>query len=71
MPNMTMSVPENMHERMRKHSDVKWTEVARKAFENKLEKLEQNEKRTKDVARTYALKHALDDWDDADELIKQ
>ncbi len=70
MPNMTMGLSDTMHERMRKHSDVKWTEVARNAFENKLEKLEKSEKNSKDVVRAYALKHALEDWDDADELLK-
>lgn len=67
---MTMNVPDDMHEKMRKHSDVKWTEVARKAFESKLQKLEKSEKHSNDAVRGYALKHALEDWDDADELLK-
>ncbi|MDP2666627.1 MAG: hypothetical protein Q8P05_03955 [Candidatus Diapherotrites archaeon] len=70
MPNMTMNVPDEMHEKMRQHSDVKWTEVARRAFESKLEKLEKSEKNSSDAVRSYALKHALEDWDDADELLK-
>ena len=65
MPNMTMSVPENMHERMRKHSDVKWTEVARQAFERKLSELEEDEK---DPLRLYAYKRLIDEGEDADEL---
>ncbi|QQR93061.1 MAG: hypothetical protein IPJ89_02355 [Candidatus Iainarchaeum archaeon] len=67
---MTLSVPDEMHEQMRKHSDVKWTAVARKAFESKLAKLEKSEQKSNDAVRAYALKHALDDWDDADELLK-
>lgn len=70
MPNMTMGLSDSMHDRMRKHADVKWTEVARKAFESKLEKLEKSEKKSSDTVRGYALKHALEDWDDADELLK-
>lgn len=65
MPNMTMSVPEDMHERMRKHSDVKWTEVARQAFERKLSELEEDEK---DPLRLYAYKRLIDEGEDADEL---
>ncbi|MEK6970573.1 MAG: hypothetical protein AABW68_02660 [archaeon] len=62
---MTMSVPEDMHERMRKHSDVKWTEVARQAFERKLSELEEDEK---DPLRLYAYKRLIDEGEDADEL---
>ncbi|MBI5553393.1 MAG: hypothetical protein HY917_01495 [Candidatus Diapherotrites archaeon] len=51
---------------MKKHSDIKWAEVARKAFYKKLSELE-NEK---DEWRKYALKHALKNWDEADELIR-
>ena len=65
MPNMTMSVPDTMHERMRKHSDVKWTEVARQAFERKLDELEEEQK---DPLRLYAYKRLIDEGEDADEL---
>ena len=34
-----MSVPEDMHKEMKKFSEVKWSEVARKAFTEKLEAL--------------------------------
>jgi len=36
MANMTLSIPEELHEKMRKHSEFKWSEVARKAFEEKV-----------------------------------
>ncbi len=58
MPNMTMSVPDTMHERMRKHSDVKWTEVARQAFERKLDELEEEQK---EPLRLYAYKRLIDE----------
>jgi len=63
--NMTLAVPERLHRIMKKHSEIKWTEVARKAIEKKARALEAE----KDEWRKYALKHALEDWDEADELI--
>lgn len=36
MANMTLSIPEELHKRMRAHSEFKWSEVARKAFEEKV-----------------------------------
>jgi hypothetical protein len=65
MPNMTMNVPNDMHERMRKHSEIRWTEVARKAFEQKLEELNESEK---DPMRLYAYKRLIEEGEDADEL---
>ncbi|MDO8647582.1 MAG: hypothetical protein Q7R70_04150 [Candidatus Diapherotrites archaeon] len=63
---MTLAIPESLHKVMKKHSEVKWTEVARKAIESKAKELELDNK----AWRNYALKHALEDWTDADELIK-
>ena len=36
MANMTLAVPDDLHVRMRKHSHIKWGDVARKAFEDQL-----------------------------------
>lgn len=41
MANMTLSVPEEMHRKMKKHSEIKWSDVARRAFHEKLENAEQ------------------------------
>ena len=41
MTNMTLSVPEEMHRKMKKHSEIKWSDVARQAFAEKLENEEQ------------------------------
>ncbi len=35
MANMTLSVPEELHGEMMMHSEIKWSAVARQAFENK------------------------------------
>ncbi len=38
--NITLSISEDTFEKMKEFSEVKWSEVARKAIENKLEFLE-------------------------------
>ena len=40
MPNMTLSIPEDLHKKMRKHSEIRWSEVARKSIAEKIEDLE-------------------------------
>lgn len=37
---MTLSIPEDLHKRMRKFSEMKWSEVARKAIEQRVGDLE-------------------------------
>lgn len=39
MPNMTLSVDEETAREVRRHPDVKWSEVARQAFRRKLREL--------------------------------
>ena len=39
MGNITLSIPENIHSEMKHFSEVKWSEVARKAIIEKLETL--------------------------------
>jgi predicted CopG family antitoxin len=40
MANITLSVPDDLHQKMKKHSEIKWSEVARKAIEKKVHDLE-------------------------------
>ena len=40
MTNMTLAVPEDLHEIMRKHSETRWSEIARKALWEHARKLE-------------------------------
>lgn len=40
MPNMTLSLPEQLHKKMKQHPELKWSDVARQAFEKKLKDLE-------------------------------
>ena len=39
MVNMTLSIPEELHKKMAAHSEIRWSEVARKAFEKKIKEL--------------------------------
>ncbi|WP_457753365.1 hypothetical protein [Thermococcus sp.] len=43
MPNITLSIPPEIYEKMKKHKEVRWSEVARKAIIEYLEKLEEGE----------------------------
>lgn len=36
---MTLSVPEELHKEMLVHSEIKWSDVARQAFEKKIKEL--------------------------------
>jgi hypothetical protein len=40
MPNMTFSIPEELHREMRTHPEIKWAEVARRAIRAQLGRLE-------------------------------
>ena len=40
MTNMTLAVPEDLHEIMRKYHTIKWSEIARQALWNHARKLE-------------------------------
>ena len=40
MANITLSVPEEVYRRMKRRRDVKWSEVARQAIVERLERLE-------------------------------
>ena len=39
MPNMTFSVPSDLHQEMRAHRDIKWSEVARAALQREVARL--------------------------------
>ena len=37
MVNITLSVPENLYRKMQSHTEFKWSDIARQAFESKIE----------------------------------
>ena len=40
MANMTLAIPEELHRRMKKFSELRWSEIARKAIEQRINDLE-------------------------------
>jgi len=40
MGNITLTVPDELQQRMRKHSEIRWSEVVRKSIAQKVEMLE-------------------------------
>ncbi len=63
---MTLAIPEPLHKIMKRHSEIKWTEIARKAIEQKAKSLE-NEK---DPWKVYAYKRWAEEGEDAHELFE-
>lgn len=39
MTNVTLAVPKELHEEMRRHPEIKWSEVARQAFRAQLDQM--------------------------------
>ncbi len=54
MVNMTLAIPEELHSMIRKHSEVRWSEVARKAMWEHARKLEIMDKLTQKSKLTEA-----------------
>lgn len=59
MANITLSVPENLRMEMDKHSDIRWSEVARSAILEKMVQL-----RKLEILRKYVDKEHIseEDW---------
>ncbi len=63
MANITLSIPDELREKMKKYKEIKWSEIVRKAIVNELKKLEEAE------LREYALRR-LTKGEDAHELFE-
>ena len=46
MPNITLAISEDLHARMRQHSEIRWSEVVRKTISQKIEDLDMMDKLT-------------------------
>ncbi|MFH1212310.1 MAG: hypothetical protein V1659_05300 [Candidatus Woesearchaeota archaeon] len=44
MPNITLAIPEELHSRMKSHTEIRWSEVVRKSISEKIEELDIVEK---------------------------
>ncbi len=40
MPNVTLAIPEELHTKMKKHSEIRWSEIVRKTIAEKINDLE-------------------------------
>jgi RAB protein geranylgeranyltransferase component A len=40
MPNMTLAIPDELHKKMKRHTELKWSDIARQAFEKKINEIE-------------------------------
>ena len=40
MTNITLAIPNDLHARMKLHSEIRWSEVVRKSITNKIDTLE-------------------------------
>jgi hypothetical protein len=39
MPNMTFSLPDELHREIRRHKDIRWAEIARRALAREVNRL--------------------------------
>ncbi len=46
MPNITLAIPDDLHTKMREHSEIRWSEVVRKSISQKIEDLDVMDKLT-------------------------
>ena len=46
MPNITLAIPEDLHTKMKDHSEIRWSEVVRKSISQKIEDLDIMDKLT-------------------------
>jgi len=67
MVNMTMAIPEQLHKVMKKHAEIKWTEVARQAIEKKVREVEEEKMLWMKHAHEHAVKRG---WSEAHELFE-
>jgi len=65
MTNITLSIPEDLHEKMKHHSEIRWSEVVRKTIAQKVEVLDTMDK----IARKSKL--TLKDVDELSHKIKR
>ena len=65
MPNMTLSLPEEVYGVVKKHSEIKWSEIARRAISEKAMKLALLDKITSKSKLT------LKDVEDINEKVKK
>ncbi len=61
MPNITLSVPSDIHVIMKKHSEIRWSEIARRAISDYAKKLALLDSLTQESELTEEEVMALDE----------
>jgi len=64
--NMTLAIPKELHATIKEHPEIKWTQVARAALEEKAELL----RKEQDPWRLYSTKRWIEEGEDAEKIIK-
>ncbi len=59
MTNITLSLPHEVHDKMRMHKEIRWSEVVRKAINDYVEKLEE---KGSDITTKKLLEELGDDF---------
>ncbi len=52
MPNMTLSIPKELYEIVKKHNEIKWSEIARRAMWEQAKKVQLMDKLTENSELT-------------------
>lgn len=68
MTNITLSIESSVYQKMRKHSEMKWSEYVRKMIKKQIEELEKIEKHPhqETILTMLASEHVLKkNWDNA------
>lgn len=65
MPNITLTVPPELHRKMKAHPEIKWSEVVRRIIAQRIRVLERMEALTRRSALTVA------DVEELDHLVKE
>ena len=47
MPNVTLAISEGLHNKMKQHTEIRWSDVVRKTISQKIEDLDMMDKLTK------------------------
>ena len=52
MANITLAIPDSLHERIKKHNEIRWSEIIRKMLQKNLEQMELMDKIVKNSKLT-------------------
>ena len=64
MTNITLSIEESVYKKMRKHSEIKWSEYVRKSIKKRIDELERIEQDQEGIFTMLASQEVLKkEWD--------